>query len=83
MAVETMKVNIYYSRECASVQKQGKLAWVAELTKMVTVTFIQKRAGQLELLNGNMRECWETRMLITFRLHCDCTVSVNTTPALI
>ena len=71
-----MKVNIYYSRECASVEKQGKLAWVAELTKDGDRYFYSEEGRtiriakwQYERVLGNPYAYYFSTAL---RLHCVC-----------
>jgi hypothetical protein len=76
MAVETMKVNIYYSRNSASVEKRGKLAWVAELTKDGGSYFYSEEGStiriakwQYERVLGNPYAYYFSTAL---RLHCVC-----------
>ncbi len=76
MAVETMKVNIHYLRECASVEKQGRFAWVAELTKDGDRYFYSEEGRtiriakwQYERVLGNPYAYYFSTAL---RLHCVC-----------
>jgi hypothetical protein len=71
-----MKVNVYYLRECASVEKQRKLAWVTELTKDGDRYFYSEESRTIRIAKWQyervLRNPYAYYFSTALRLHCVC-----------